>query len=140
MIALQLAKKPGCQIMTKRAVSVAALKAVLDAFNAHDLDRIMSFFADDCILEMPRGPDPWGTRYAGSSAVREGLRSRFAGIPDVHYCEDTHFIAGDIGVSQWTLRGITTNGETVKSGAATLLPSLTEKIARKDSYWKIRDW
>jgi len=31
------------------------LKSVFDAFNAHDLNQIMSFFDDDCVLEMPRG-------------------------------------------------------------------------------------
>ena len=38
------------------------LKALCGAFNAHDLDAIMTHFADDCVLEMPRGPDPWGAR------------------------------------------------------------------------------
>jgi ketosteroid isomerase-like protein len=56
--------------MTELAPTIATLKAILDAFNAHDLDRIMSFFAEDCVLEMPRGPEPWGTRYVGSAAVR----------------------------------------------------------------------
>jgi ketosteroid isomerase-like protein len=47
----------------------AALKALVslaDAFNAHDLDRIMSHFAEDAVLEIPRGRDPWGIceRYA----------------------------------------------------------------------------
>jgi hypothetical protein len=31
------------------------LKQLCNAFNAHDLDGVMSHFADDCILEMPRG-------------------------------------------------------------------------------------
>jgi ketosteroid isomerase-like protein len=39
------------------AVSVETLKAIANAFNAHDLDAIMEFFADDCSLDMPRGPD-----------------------------------------------------------------------------------
>jgi len=39
------------------------LKDLLEAFNAHDLDRIMAFFADDCVLETPRGSQPWGTRF-----------------------------------------------------------------------------
>ncbi len=61
----------------EQAVSVGTAKAILDAFNAHDLDAIMEFFADDCTLDMPRGPDPWGQRYAGKAAVREGLATRF---------------------------------------------------------------
>jgi hypothetical protein len=37
----------------------AALTELCDAFNAHDLDRIMAGFADDCTLEMPRGSEPY---------------------------------------------------------------------------------
>ena len=32
----------------------AKLIEICKTFNAHDLDRIMTLFADDCILEMPR--------------------------------------------------------------------------------------
>ena len=77
--------------------TVATLKTLLAAFNAHDLDQIMSYFAEDCVLEMPRGPDPWGTRMTGKAAVREGLRSRFTGLPDVRYDDDSHLIDGDVG-------------------------------------------
>ena len=43
---------------TPPGASVDTLKAIAAAFNAHDLDAIMDFFADDCTLEMPRGPEP----------------------------------------------------------------------------------
>jgi len=115
------------------------LKTILAAFNAHDLDRIMSFFAEDCVLEMPRGPDPWGSRYIGAASVREGLRSRFAGIPDVHYGEDSHFAVGDFGVSQWTLRGTAKNGQRIEVRGCDLLTFRDGKIVKKDSYWKIRE-
>ena len=67
---------------------------MLDGFNAHDLDAIMSLFADDCVFESPRGPDPWGRRFEGAAAVREGLGARFTTIPDVHYGDGSHFVAG----------------------------------------------
>ena len=35
----------------------STLISICDAFNAHDLDRIMTFFADDCVLRMPRGSE-----------------------------------------------------------------------------------
>jgi ketosteroid isomerase-like protein len=54
--------------------------AIARAFNAHDLDAIMEFFADDCSLDMPRGPEPWGQRFIGKAAVREGLATRFKGL------------------------------------------------------------
>jgi hypothetical protein len=43
----------------------STLKELCEAFNAHDLDRIMTFFSDDCALEMPRGKEPWGSRFEG---------------------------------------------------------------------------
>ena len=49
----------------QQPVPPEAPKAILDAFNAHDLDAIMEFFADDCSLDMPRGPEPWGRRFVG---------------------------------------------------------------------------
>jgi ketosteroid isomerase-like protein len=124
--------------MAEPALTVATLKAILEAFNAHDLDRIMGFFADDCVLEMPRGSDPWGTRYVGFVAVREGLRSRFAGLPDVRYGEDSHFIAGDTGISQWTLRGTTPSNERLEVRGCDFFTFRDGKIVKKDSYWKIR--
>ncbi len=125
--------------MVGSAVTIDTLKAILGAFNAHDLDRVMGFFAEDCVLEMPRGPDPWGARYVGASAVRDGLRSRFAGIPDVHYGEDSHVVAGDLGVSQWTLRGTTTGGERIEVRGCDFFTFRDGKIVKKDSYWKIRE-
>ncbi len=41
-------------------ISVQTLERFLDAFNAHDLDALMTFFTEDCIVDMPRGPAPWG--------------------------------------------------------------------------------
>ena len=41
-------------------VTVETLKDFLEAFNRHDLDAIMSYFADDCIFYMPRGAKPRG--------------------------------------------------------------------------------
>jgi hypothetical protein len=55
---------------------------VLDAFNRHDLDAIMSHFADGCVFESARGPDAWGRRFVGKEEVRLGLAARFEGIPD----------------------------------------------------------
>ena len=53
------------------------LKNFLEAFNRHDLDSIMSYFADDCVFYMPRGAKPRGDRYAGKEEIRTGLAKRF---------------------------------------------------------------
>ncbi len=118
---------------------VELLRRVADAFNRHDLEAIMAAFSDECVFESPRGPDPWGKRFDGKSAVREGLAARFAGIPDVHYGDDEHFACGERGVSEWTLTGTTIDGEKLEVRGCDLWTFDTEnKISRKDSFWKIR--
>ena len=94
---------------------IEILREVLDAFNRHDLDGIMSYFADDAVFETPRGPDPWGRRFVGKEEVRRGLAARFEGIPNVRYEEDDHFACGDRGLSEWTITGTTLEGVAVKA-------------------------
>jgi ketosteroid isomerase-like protein len=118
-------------------VSVESLKELLDAFNRHDLDRIMEFFSEDATFDMPRGHEPWGTRFVGKDEVRNGLATRFSGIPDVHYGEDRHWVSGDRGVSEWLLTGTSTTGQTVRVRGCDLFQFRDGKGVRKDSYWKI---
>jgi ketosteroid isomerase-like protein len=123
---------------TERDVEV--LRRVLDGFNRHDLDAIMSHFAGDCVFEAPRGPDPWGRRFAGKDEVRRGLAARFQGIPDVRYGDDDHFACGARGVSEWTLRGTTVDREPIEVRGCDLWTfGPGGKIVRKDSFWKIRE-
>jgi ketosteroid isomerase-like protein len=120
-------------------VTVALLKAFLDAFNRHDLDAIMTYFADECVFYMPRGASPRGARYVGKDEVRAGLAKRFMGIPDVHYGEDQHWVCSDVGVSEWTLTGTSVSGERLEVRGIDLLEFAGGKITRKDSFWKIRE-
>ena len=117
--------------------STDTLRAIADAFNRHDLDAIMSFFADDAIFESPRGPERFGRRFEGKAAVREGLAARFSGIPDVHYGDDDHFVAGDRGASEWTLTGTTTDGVRLEVRGCDLWTFRDGLVTKKDSYWKI---
>jgi ketosteroid isomerase-like protein len=119
---------------------VETLRQVLDAFNSHDLDAIMSHFGDDCVFESPRGPEPWGRRFVGKEEVRRGLAARFEGIPDVHYGDDVHFACGSRGVSEWTIRGTTADGVGVDVRGCDLWTFAEDgSIVRKDSFWKIRE-
>jgi taurine dehydrogenase small subunit len=116
---------------------LTVLERMLDAFNAHDLDAIMSLFADDCVFEAPLGTEPWGRRFEGRDAVREGLGARFTTIPDVHYDDGSNFVAGDRGVSEWTLTGTTTDGVSVNVRGCDIWTFRGDEVVVKNSFWKI---
>jgi len=125
--------------MTSTKAATPLLKAFLDAFNAHDVDAIMSCFTEECVLEMPRGPAPGGRRLVGREQVRTGIQARLDGIPDVRYGDDRHWTCGDRGVSEWTLRGTQISGEPIEVRGCDLFELTDGKISRKDSFWKIVD-
>ena len=117
--------------------TVETAKAILEAFNAHDLDAVMVFFADECSLDMPRGPDQWGQRFVGKAAVRDGLAGRFTTLPDVHYGEARHWGSGNMVASEWLLTGTRPGGEKVRVRGCDHYEFRDGKVVRKDSYWKI---
>ena len=123
--------------MSQISQNVRLLEQLADAFNSHDLDRIMGFFADDCSLDMPRGSAPWGTRYTGKPAVRKGLQTRFEMLPDVHYGEVRHFATETMGVSEWLVTGTLRSGASVNVRGCDHYEFREGKVIRKDSYWKI---
>jgi ketosteroid isomerase-like protein len=117
---------------------LATLREITAGFDTHDLDRILRHFTDDAVFEGPRGAEPWGTRVEGREAIREAFAARFAGIPDVRYGNDDHFVAGDRGASEWTLSGTTVEGQRIEVRGCDLWTFRDGKVVRKDSYWKIR--
>jgi ketosteroid isomerase-like protein len=117
---------------------MAMLRAIAHGFDTHDLDAIMTHFADDAVFEAPRGSEAWGTRITGKAAVREAFAGRFAGIPDVRYLDDEHFVDGDRGASEWTLSGTTTDGQRIEVRGCDLWTFRGGRVVKKDSYWKIR--
>jgi ketosteroid isomerase-like protein len=114
------------------------LREVAAGFDTHDLDRILRHFADDAVFESPRGSEAFGQRFVGIEAIREAFAARFSGIPDVRYEEDEHFVSGDRGASEWTLRGTTTEGQRLEVRGCDLWTFREGSIVKKDSYWKIR--
>ncbi len=117
-------------------VSVEMVAAIVDAFNRHDVDAIMSYCADDIVWVMARGPHPWGRKYEGAAEVRQALVERFKSIPDAQWRDGTDYVLGDVGVSEWTLVGTTTQGEKLELRGCDLWKFRDGKVIKKDTYWK----
>lgn len=58
------------------------LRAYSDAWNDHDIDRIMSFMTEHCVFETGGGSERYGTRFEGYTAVRERFIEVWTDIPD----------------------------------------------------------
>ena len=115
----------------------------LDAFfvegwNKHDVDRLMTFMADDCVFESTAGSEACGTRHAGRERVREAFARVFASFPDAAFRDARHFVAGDRGASEWLFTGTSRDGKTVEVNGCDLFVFRGEKIAVKSSFFKTR--
>ena len=120
-----------------KQVTPELVKALTVAFNDHDVDAIMEFFADDCEWIMARGPEqPHGRRCVGKEEIREALSARFAVIPDMRWVDDSYWVLGDRAFSEWTVQGTTASGERMNQLGCDHMVYRNGKIMKKDTYWK----
>jgi len=96
---------------TATGPSIDLLLQINAAFNSRDVDRILSFFADDATFLMARGPEPAGRRVHGKAAIGKVLADRFKVISDMRWDHIDHFVTGPRAVSVWTVTGTGTDGE-----------------------------
>ena len=110
-----------------------------EAWNSHDLDRLMSLFADDCVFEASGGPEFHGRRFVGRAQVRSAFADVFDSMPDANWGDGRHFvISEDYGVSEWRLTGTLHNGSGVDVLGCDFLTVRDNKIVRKNSFRKQR--
>src|SRR5689334_23741694 len=115
----------------------ALMKQINEAFNSRDVDRIMSFFAEDCTFLMARGPEPEGRRVHGKAAVRKVLADRFRVITDMRWDHVDSFITGNRAVTVWMVTGTGVDGEKLNYRGCDLYEFRGDKILNKDTYWKL---
>ena len=110
-----------------------------DAWNSHDLERLMSLFADDCVFEASAGPESHGRRFTGRAQVMIAFADVFDSMPDANWDEARHFvISDDYGMSEWRLTGTLVDGTGVDVLGCDLLTMRDDKIVRKSSFRKQR--
>ena len=114
------------------------LDTFAEAWNAHDLDTLMSCMTDDCVFEASAGPDACGTRTVGREEVRAAFAQVFSDLPDAQWREPCHFAVGDRGVCEWTFTGTQADGTKIEVNGCDLLTFRDDKIAVKNSYRKNR--
>jgi ketosteroid isomerase-like protein len=117
-------------------VSPEFLDAFTNAWNRHDADMFVFMMTDDCVMCLAAGATHQGTRSDGREAVRKTAIGLFERLPDVHWHNARHFIIGDRGVSEWTLKATTAQSEIVEANGCDVFQFRDGLIAVKDSYRK----
>ena len=121
----------------KPNVTRQLLLEISQAFNSRDVERIMSFFTEDCIFYMASGPEPVGRTVSGKAAVRKVLADRFKVIPDMHWRRLEEYFLGDRAVTVWMVTGKANDGTDLNYKGCDLYEFKDGLIHRKDTYWKI---
>ena len=118
------------------SVTVELIEEIVDAFNRHDVEAVLEYFHDEGEMLAAVGPDIWGVRLEGRTAIRAALVKRFAGMPDVRWTEGKSWISGSKAVSEFRVTGTQASGEKLDLMGCDLWEFLDGKIYRKDTYYK----
>jgi len=123
--------------MAEAGVTIELMREISAAFNSRDVDRIVSHFAEDAVFCLARGPEPVGRTLRGKAAIRQALADRFKQIPDMRWDGQDYILAGDRGVSLWTVRGEGADGEALNYQGCDIYRFEGGKIVEKNTFWKI---
>ena len=114
------------------------LAALFDAFNRHDVDSVMSVFADDCVFYTVAGAEVYGSKIEGAEAIGKAFSGVWAAMPDAHWDHHGHFVHENRAVSEWTFSGTNADGSRVEAEGADLFTLRDGKIVIKQAFRKTR--
>jgi steroid delta-isomerase-like uncharacterized protein len=120
-------------------MSIQVLEAFGAAWNAHDVEALLSLVTDDCVFETAAGAEVFGNRFIGKGALREAFSMAWKTWPDAQWADAVHFVSGDRGVSEWTFIGTDREGKRTEVRGVDLFELRGGLIARKDTYRKMRN-
>ena len=112
--------------------------AVGDAFNANDIDAVMTYFAPDAVFDHAVGPEAYGVRFEGIDTIRGVFAGLFEKVENVHWETLDCRIAGDKAYCEY--RRTATHGDGTKEDflSVDILTFADGLIVHKDTYYKQR--
>jgi ketosteroid isomerase-like protein len=123
--------------MAEIQLTAELMQAISAAFNSRDVERIVSYFAEDAVFCLARGPEPVGRTLRGKAAIRKALSDRFRQIPDMRWDGQEYILAGNQAVSIWTVRGKGADGEDLNYQGCDIYRFRGDRIIEKNTFWKI---
>lgn len=116
------------------------LKDYLTAWDAHDVEKMLTFCTDDCVYECMA----LGKVNRGKKKLKEFFSSMFVDLPDVKLEMKSGFTAGDRGAGEWVMTGtfahssipgVPATGKSFSIRGASITEFRGGKISRNTAYW-----
>ncbi|MBC8270339.1 MAG: nuclear transport factor 2 family protein [Rhodospirillaceae bacterium] len=118
-------------------VTIALLEAIGDAFNRHDVDAIVDFFAEDGVFVLPKGSDYDGGHIVGKVALHAFFSELMETLPDIQWHPIDNRIDGNKGISEWRRQATLPSGEKLDCLGLDIFTFKAGLVIKKDSYFKI---
>jgi len=111
------------------------------AVNSHDVDKILSFFTDDCVYE----DVAVGAVNRGKQEVKAFVTGWYVFSRDLKFELTSFFSAGDWAASEWImsgthtgdLPGIPATNKRFSLRGASVIEGRTGRISRNSDYWNL---
>jgi steroid delta-isomerase-like uncharacterized protein len=98
----------------------------LAAFNSHNMERFISFYANDCVVE----DIGLAQTYHGVREVRKTYENLYKAFPDIKMEFKNDFRSGDWSATEWVMTG-TNTGELSGLGNMPAVPATNKKMSHK---------
>jgi len=121
-----------------KTLTAQDLSDTFDAFNRHDVDGVMTHFADDCVFYTVGGAEVYGGKIEGAAAIATAFSAVWAGMKDAHWDRHSHFVSNNRAVSEWTFSGTGADGMRVEAQGADLFTLRDGMIIVKQALRKAR--
>ncbi len=124
------------------SLSEEDLRKYAAAWNAHDIERVMTYFTDDATYE----DVALGLVNTGKPQIREFARSMFDATPDINFEVVSLIVAGDRIASEWgmtgtqtgpSMTGLPSTGKPFSIRGASVGELAGDKIKRNSDYWNL---
>jgi steroid delta-isomerase-like uncharacterized protein len=106
-----------------------------DAWNSHDVSRVLAVFTDDVFYE----DVTFGLTVHGSAQLRDFARFFFTAVPDLHIQCTTTFVSGRHGSIEWIFSGtdvgVFKTGKTFTVRGGSVIEVRGQQISRNSDYY-----
>ena len=111
------------------------------AWSAHDIEKIQTFFTDDCVYSDPT----LGVEKHGKAGLLEFIGEILSMQPDFHIEYSEYFATKTHGASVWTItntwngefHGVDVTGKKVSFTGTTIFEFKNGKISKNTDYWDL---